>query len=103
MPLNESECSDYFLSFNESQQEAVKSALGGGAISLIQGPLGTGKTQVITEICLQLYRQKPAVRILVCSETHVAVNNLISRNPSTVSIFILSLLESGKRKRRGDI
>jgi superfamily I DNA and RNA helicase len=68
MTPNESECSDYFLSLNESQKEAVKSALGGGVLSLIQGPPGTGKTQVITEICLQLYRQNPDVRILVCSE-----------------------------------
>lgn len=79
MPSNGSDCSDYLLSLNKSQQDAVKSALGGGVISLIQGPPGTGKTQVITEICLQLYRQNPDVRILVCSETHVAVNNLISR------------------------
>ncbi|MCM1175277.1 MAG: AAA domain-containing protein [Blautia sp.] len=70
---------DYFLNLNDSQQKAVETALGDHVLSLIQGPPGTGKTQVIAEICLQLYRQDPAVRILVCSETHIAVNNLISR------------------------
>lgn len=78
-PSLEADCGDFFLTLNESQQKAVKSALGDCYLSLIQGPPGTGKTQVIAEICLQLYRQNPNVRILVCSETHIAVNNLISR------------------------
>ena len=79
VPLDESECCEFFLDLNYSQQKAVEVALGSGVLSLIQGPPGTGKTQVIAEICLQLYRQNPNVRILVCSETHIAVNNLISR------------------------
>ena len=77
--LAEPESCDFFLNLNESQQKAVKVAMGSSVLSLIQGPPGTGKTQVIAEICLQLYRQNPNVRILVCSETHIAVNNLISR------------------------
>jgi len=70
---------EFLLNLNESQRAAVRAALGAGVLSLIQGPPGTGKTQVISEICLQLYRQNPDIRVLVCSETHVAVNNLISR------------------------
>lgn len=70
----------YFLKdLNDSQKAAVDDALGSSNLSLIQGPPGTGKTQVIAEICLQLYSMDPSVRILVCSETHVAVNNLLSR------------------------
>ncbi len=65
---------------NKSQKEAVMSVIANDSVlSLIQGPPGTGKTQVIAEICLQLYHNNPDVRILVCSETHVAVNNLITR------------------------
>jgi superfamily I DNA and/or RNA helicase len=79
LPLPHAEDYDYFLNLNDSQKKAVEIALGNNALSLIQGPPGTGKTQVIAEICLQLYRKNPNVRILVCSETHVAVNNLISR------------------------
>lgn len=79
LPLPHAEDYDYFLNLNDSQKKAVETALGNNALSLIQGPPGTGKTQVIAEICLQLYRKNPDVRILVCSETHVAVNNLISR------------------------
>lgn len=72
-------CDNFFLSLNDSQKAAVQAALGDKTLSLIQGPPGTGKTQVIAEICLQLYQQNPGIRILVCSETHVAVNTLVNR------------------------
>lgn len=77
--IETSSCKDYYLQLNNSQRAAVNSALGDTDLSLIQGPPGTGKTQVIAEICLQLVKKNPEVRILVCSETHVAVNNLLSR------------------------
>ena len=78
---------NYFLDLNDSQKNAVNSVINGSQfLSLIQGPPGTGKTQVISEICLQLCANDPDIRILVCSETHVAVNNMINRifetNPS---------------------
>lgn len=72
-------CDKYFFSLNESQKKAVNIALGDSVLTLIQGPPGTGKTQVIAELCLQLFQRNPGIRILVCSETHVAVNNLLSR------------------------
>jgi len=68
-----------FLDLNDSQRRAVASSLGDTPLTLIQGPPGTGKTQVIAEICLQLLDRDRNTRILVCSETHVAVNNLIGR------------------------
>ena len=69
----------FHLSLNDSQKKAINYALGDTNLALIQGPPGTGKTQVITEICLQLLEKNPGIRVLVCSETHVAVNNLLSR------------------------
>ncbi len=72
-------CEDFFFNLNDSQKKAVSLALGENDLSLIQGPPGTGKTQVIAEICLQFLSRNPDLRILVCSETHVAVNNLLSR------------------------
>ena len=53
-------------------------ALSGQCFTLIQGPPGTGKTSVITEICSQILLKESETRILVCSETHVAVNNIFS-------------------------
>ena len=78
--LSNEEIETNYLELNVSQQEAVRCTINSNnCLSLIQGPPGTGKTQVISEICLQLYHRNPNIRILVCSETHVAVNNLISR------------------------
>lgn len=72
-------CNEFSLDLNESQKSAVQMALANNELTLIQGPPGTGKTQVIAEICMQLYKQNPGIRILVCSETHVALNTLIHR------------------------
>ena len=69
----------FVFPLNESQKEAVCLALGNNPLSLIQGPPGTGKTQVIAEICLQILNKNPQARILVCSETHVAVNNVLQK------------------------
>lgn len=79
MPSFSSNALKYNLELNDSQKRAVSLALSDNVLSLIQGPPGTGKTQVIAEICLQLYQANPNIRILICSETHIAVNNLISR------------------------
>ena len=67
------------LSLNDSQKKAVSATLDESPLTLIQGPPGTGKTQVIAEICLQLLDSDHNARILVCSETHIAVNNLFAR------------------------
>ena len=72
-------CDDYTLDLNDAQKNAVQTALADNELTLIQGPPGAGKTQVIAELCLQLYKRNPGIRILVCSETHVAVNNLVHR------------------------
>lgn len=73
------DCNEFYFDLNDSQKNAVRMALGKINLSLIQGPPGTGKTQVIAEICLQLLANNSGLRILVCSETHVAVNNLLTR------------------------
>ena len=73
------EVNNYVLELNDSQKAAVNEALNCANLCLIQGPPGTGKTQVITEICLQLFTRDPSIKILVCSETHIAVNNILSR------------------------
>ena len=75
----EAVCEKFYFDLNDSQKKAVRLALGENNLSLIQGPPGTGKTQVIAEICIQILSTNPGLRILVCSETHVAVNNLLSR------------------------
>ncbi|SLK50412.1 protein kinase family protein [Mycobacteroides abscessus subsp. abscessus] len=69
----------YNESLNPKQRKAVNTALHTDNVSIIQGPPGTGKTTVITEICMQILLGSPDSRILICSETHVAVNNVLEK------------------------
>jgi len=67
----------YNKSLNESQQKAVSYALGCEDLYLIQGPPGTGKTSVITELVLQILKQQPRAKILVSSQSNIAVDNVL--------------------------
>lgn len=64
---------------DDAQKKAVCKALGTEDIFLIQGPPGTGKTSVITEIILQILNQYPNDKILISSQSNVAVDNVLTR------------------------
>ncbi|WP_312410247.1 AAA domain-containing protein [Pseudescherichia sp.] len=57
----------------------ILKALACDDLFFIQGPPGTGKTTAIVEIILQVVKAKPNARILISSETHVAVDNALDR------------------------
>ena len=57
----------------------IKSAMATEDLYFLQGPPGTGKTTAIVEMILQTLKAKPNARILVASETHVAVDNALDR------------------------
>ena len=62
---------------NEAQERAVRGALAAEDVYLVQGPPGTGKTTVIAEIINQATQR--GERVLVASQTNVAVDNAFSR------------------------
>ncbi len=62
-----------------TKQRAVRLALGAPEMLVIQGPPGTGKTRFITETVTQLLKKHPGARILIASQTHVAVDNAVER------------------------
>lgn len=66
-----------FQGKNNPQTQAIEKAVGNKNILLIQGPPGTGKTTVITEIVKQLIKR--GEKILVTSQTHIAVDNVLER------------------------
>jgi serine/threonine protein kinase len=82
---------------NESQQEVVKAALSTEDFLIVQGPPGTGKTTFITEVVLQTLKANPDARILLSSQTHVALDNALERiqakNPN------LKLVRIGNHER----
>jgi AAA domain len=66
-----------FKNINSSQKLAVETVLCAPDLALIQGPPGTGKTTVIAEICYQVAKNDG--RILIASQSNLAVDNALSR------------------------
>lgn len=64
---------------NDKQIEAVAKATLAKDIAFIQGPPGTGKTTVIAEIIWQEVLKKEDCRILLTSQTNLAVDNALER------------------------
>lgn len=91
---------EFIQNLNESQKEVVKAALSTQNFLLVQGPPGTGKTTFITEVILQTLQQNSLARILLSSQTHVALDNALERiqakNPN------LKLIRIGNHERVSD-
>lgn len=64
---------------NEPQKVAIAKALLAPDLALIQGPPGTGKSTAIAELIWQYIRKSSDKRILLTSETNLAVDNAIDR------------------------
>ena len=67
------------LSLNDSQKKSVLRALNANDLCMLQGPPGTGKTTVIAELIWQHIRTLQNSRILLTSETNLAVDNAIEK------------------------
>lgn len=67
------------LSLNPSQQEAVVKGLYAKDLCLLQGPPGTGKTTVISELIWQHIRKNQQIRIMLTSQTNLAIDNALNR------------------------
>ena len=63
----------------QDKKEAVRRAVSSNELFLIQGPPGTGKTSVITEIILQILHQDPDARILLTSQSNIAVDHALTQ------------------------
>lgn len=66
-------------SMDDNKRDAVRTALSEPALMLVQGPPGAGKTTFITEVVLQTLRHNPNARVLLTSQTHVALDNSLER------------------------
>ena len=71
---------DFFQDWlSEDKKESVARAVSSNELFLIQGPPGTGKTSVIAEIVLQILRKDPTSRILLTSQSNVAVDQALTQ------------------------
>lgn len=64
---------------DDDKRDAVRVAMSEPALMLVQGPPGSGKTTFITEVVLQALRKNPSARILLTSQTHVALDNSLEK------------------------
>ena len=62
-----------------SKRAAVQAALGSSDLFVVQGPPGTGKTTFIAELVVQELRRNPRAKILISSQTNVALDNALDR------------------------
>lgn len=69
--------------FDEEKKEILAKALGVQDILAIEGPPGTGKTKLIAEIVVQWLKRNPRDRILLSSQTHIALDNILERITET--------------------
>jgi serine/threonine protein kinase len=73
-------CTHFFQSdMDEDKQKAVSAACGAPDFLVVEGPPGTGKTTFITELILQTLKLAPKAKILLTSQTHVALDNAAER------------------------
>ncbi|MEO5316096.1 AAA domain-containing protein [Pseudarthrobacter sp. CC12] len=64
---------------DDSKREAIETALGAPDIFVVQGPPGTGKTSFIAELVEQTLNANSEARVLIASQTNVAVDNALQR------------------------
>lgn len=85
----------------EDKQRAVRQALAAQDLFVLQGPPGTGKTTTLAEIILQILRKKPDARILVASQSNVAVNHLLSRIAELQADRPIEIVRVGRAEKIG--
>jgi hypothetical protein len=67
------------LKLNDSQKKAVLKGIEARDLCMLQGPPGTGKTTVIAELIWQHIRRDQNTRLLLTSETNLAVDNALEK------------------------
>jgi len=70
---------EFTQTLDDAKRDAVIAALGAKDFLVVEGPPGTGKTTFITETIVQTLRRNPDARILLTSQTHVALDNAVER------------------------
>ncbi|WP_183155214.1 serine/threonine-protein kinase [Mycobacterium kansasii] len=80
---------------DESKRAAVQGALACEDFFLVHGPPGTGKTAFIAELVAQEVIRNPKARILLASQTNVALDNALERIQEGKELLPLRLLRLG--------
>ena len=91
---------DYFQDWlSDDQKEAVRKAVSSNEMFLIQGPPGTGKTSVISEIVLQILKKEPEARILLTSQSNIAVDHALTQIAEAAGITPPEMVRLGRSEK----
>lgn len=82
---------------DESKKEAVKNAVLAKDLYVIQGPPGTGKTTLISELVAQITNANSRAKILISSQSNVAVNHALIQISNLCSD--LQMIRIGRREK----
>lgn len=82
---------------DNSKENAVLKALQSEDIFLLQGPPGTGKTTFIGELVYQIISKNPESKILISSQSNVAVDHALNKIQSILPG--ISMLRIGRKDR----
>ena len=86
--------------FDEAKEAALKTALASTDLTVIQGPPGTGKTTWIAELVCQFAKSNPDKKILLSGQTHIAVDNALSKIKDLSPNLRLLRIGSGETTRK---
>jgi superfamily I DNA and/or RNA helicase len=92
---------EFYQDLADDKKNAVRQALAAQDIFLLQGPPGTGKTTTLAEIILQIFKIKPDARILVSSQSNVAVNHMLASVARQKSDQRIEIVRIGRAERIG--
>ena len=93
---------DYFQDrLSDDKKKAVRRAVSSNDLFLIQGPPGTGKTAVIAEIVLQILRQNPDARILLTSQSNIAVDHALTQISRAAGAALPEMIRLGRDEKIG--
>ncbi len=77
-PIPPADISFFQADLDDDKKDAVRAALGTSDLLVVEGPPGTGKTKFITELAAQVLSSSPDARILISSQTHVALDHALT-------------------------
>ena len=93
---------NFFQDFlSDYTKEVVCRAVCSNELFLIQGPPGTGKTSVIAEIVLQILKRNPGSRILLTSQSNVAVDHALSQIAKAAKDSLPEMVRIGRLEKIG--
>lgn len=69
----------HLKNIDDSKLKSLEKALAADDLFLLQGPPGTGKTTFISELVYQILDRKPDSKILIASQSHVAVDHSLTK------------------------